>query len=646
VLHLHDVRLRLGSRILFENASATLLRGEKIGLVGRNGSGKSSLLALLRGELKPDSGDVEVPPRLTIAAVAQNVPASSQSVVDYICDGDEELRGIERAVAAARAADDGEREALLHLEFERVGGYTARSRAAALASGLGFEPRDVERPLDEFSGGLRMRASLARALMRRSDLLLLDEPTNHLDLDAVLWLEGWLGTYRGTLIVVSHDREFLDAVVERILLLEDARLLAYGGNYSTFERLHADARARLESDRSRQEREIARVQGFVQRFRASASKARQAQSRLKWLARLAEIPPLADAESFEWAFETPGRLPRPLLTLDGVAAGYGERRVLAGIKLELAPGDRLGILGRNGAGKSTLMRVLAGTQPALAGTVVAAPEYRPGFFAQLELEQLDPRSNALQELARRAGPPLADAGEQARRDHLGRFGFRGDRVFEPVAQFSGGEKARLTLAILVARRPNVLLLDEPTNHLDFDMRRSLLLALQEFAGALVVVSHDRSLLRGACDRFCVVGDGRVTEFDGDLEDYASWLAARRSGSLTSVAETAGRSRRDERRVEAEARNRLTGLRSELRRIETALERLGAERGVLEQTLADPALYTEARRAEQKTSALRHAALASEIEAQEARWLELTETLEKAGGPLGPPEGGSHVRTDA
>ena len=483
----------------------------------------------------------------------------------------------------------------------------------------------------QFSGGLQMRANLARALMRRSDVLLLDEPTNHLDLDAVLWLEGWLKSYAGTLLLVSHDREFLDGVIGRILHIEAGRLRSYAGNYSAFETQRAAAAERTQAMLASQARERARVESFVTRFRAQASKARQVQSRMKWLDRLPDIASLHLEEGFEWEFAAPAKLPRPLLTLEHAAAGYGDRRVLSDVSLSVSPGDRIGILGRNGAGKSTLMRVLAAQLQPLAGTVEAAPDVATGFFAQLELEHLDADGTALAELERRGGPEQARWSELERRNHLGRFGFRGDRVFEPTRQFSGGERARLALAILVARKPNLLLLDEPTNHLDLDMRHALLVALQDFAGAVVVVSHDRALLRGACDRFLLVANGAVGPFDGDLEDYAAWLARNSDAPPEAGSEAAAvPSRREQRRLEAEARNRLTPLRAEQRKLERLLELLTAERTSIESCLADPATYAAAAADEQRRLSARHGELALEIATVEERWLEVASTLETAG----------------
>jgi ATP-binding cassette subfamily F protein 3 len=641
MLTLVDVRLRRGPQVLVDGATCSIFRGEKVGIVGRNGCGKSTLLALIRGELAPDAGEYRSPPGLATAAVAQELPETDATLADYVRGGDFELAALEARLAGAQpAADagagslDGARLALLHAEYEQLGGYAARSRAAQLAAGLGFAPEELERPVRQFSGGLQMRANLARALMRRSDVLLLDEPTNHLDLDAVLWLESWLKSYPGTLLLVSHDREFLDGVVGRILHIEGARLRSYTGNYSAFETQRAAQAERTQAMLEGQQRERARVESFVTRFRAQATKARQVQSRLKWLARLPEIAPLHLEEGFEWEFAAPAKLPRPLLTLEQVAAGYGNRRVLDGVSLDVSPGDRIGILGRNGAGKSTLMRVLAGQLAPLAGSLETAPDVATGFFAQLELEHLDAEGTALGELERRGGAGQARWSELERRTHLGRFGFRGDRVFEPTRQFSGGERARLALAILVARKPNLLLLDEPTNHLDLDMRHALLVALQDFAGAVVVVSHDRALLRGACDRFLLVAHGAVTPFEGDLEDYAAWLA-RGVGAAQPDESTAGAaaplaSRREQRRLEAQARNRLAPLRAEQRKLEARLERLTAERKDIESRLADPATYAAAAAAEHRRLSARHGELSREIAAAEEQWLEVASALETTG----------------
>jgi ATP-binding cassette subfamily F protein 3 len=601
-----------------------------VGIVGRNGSGKSTLLALIKGELLPDAGEYSAPPNLAMASVAQELPDSDAPLAEYILDGDLELRAVEAQLVEAEKNADGVRIGALHAEYERLAGYAGRSRAAELAAGLGFAPEEIDRPIREFSGGLKMRANLARALMRRSDLLLLDEPTNHLDLDAVLWLEQWLRNYPGTLLLVSHDREFLDGVVGRILLIEAGRLSSYAGNYSSFEIQHAAEGERTRALIARQERETARVTSFIERFRAQATKAKQVQSRIKALARLGEIAAVQPESGFEWEFAAPAKLPRPLLTLERLAAGYGTRRIIENVSLSVNPGDRIGILGRNGAGKSTLMRILAAQIAPVAGTLTAAPDVMTGFFAQIELEHLDSNSTALAELVRRGGPEVAQWLEQQRRDHLGSFGFRGERVFEPTGRFSGGERARLALAILVARRPNLLLLDEPTNHLDLEMRHALLVALQDFPGAVVIVSHDRTLLRSACDSFLLVANGSVTPFDGDLDDYAAWLG--KSGKARAAPDsdtpTAAPSRQEQRRRDAEARNRLTPLRNEQRRIEGQLEKLGAERVRLEAELANPATYTTKPPEEGRKLTLRHTDVVREIGALEERWLEVMSELEQ------------------
>jgi ATP-binding cassette subfamily F protein 3 len=632
VLTLTDVELRRGPQVLFEHATLNIYRGEKVGIVGRNGCGKSSLLALIRGELAPDAGEYAAPPNQRLAWVSQELPSSDSPLVEYVLDGDVELRQIEAQIAAASDATDGAHLATLHAELERIGGYTGRSRAAQMVAGLGFNDGDLERPVGEFSGGLKMRANLGRALMRRSDVLLLDEPTNHLDLDALLWLEEWLRVYPGTLLLVSHDREFLDGVCNRIVHIQGGKVTGYAGNYSQFEIQHAAEEQRTQALADKRRREIEHVQSFIERFKAKASKARQAQSRMKWLERLEEIAPRQVDSEFDWEFSAPAKLPRPLVTLDQAKTGYGDTAILKNVSLQISPGDRIGVLGRNGAGKSTLMRTIAAQLRPLGGTVTASPDLAVGFFAQVELEQLDGASSALEELLRRGGPEVEQWNDQRRRDHLGRFGFRGDRVFEPTQQFSGGERARLTLAILAARRPNLLLLDEPTNHLDFEMRHTLLLALQEFEGAVVVVSHDRALLGSACDRFLLVANGAVSPFDGDLQDYARWLKTLGSDKAGDGADSAVStpSRREQRRLEAEGRNRLSPLRAELRRVEKRLEELGVQREQLERQLADPGFYAEQSVDEQKRVSREHTAVVAEIDAQEAKWFEVSEALESGG----------------
>ncbi len=627
MLELREVRLRRGAAVLFDRANLTIFRGDKIGIVGRNGAGKSSLLALLRGEVGADSGDYSIPGKLNFVSVSQELPRTESTVLEYVRGGDVRLMEIEAALDKARAADDGMKEAELLGDYDLAGGWTSAARAAELADGLGFEPKDIDRPVKELSGGLQMRANMARALMSRADVLMLDEPTNHLDLDAVLWLEGWLQRFPGTLLLVSHDREFLDDIVGRIVNLENGQLTHWTGNYTDFQRQHAASIQQSAAMAARQEREVARLHSFIDRFRAQASKARQVQSRIKALSKLETIATYQELESFEWEFAAASKLPQPLVTLDRVSAGYGERRVLTGVSRSVNPGERIGILGRNGAGKSTLMKLVSGALPPLAGDGgerVASPDIVVGNFAQLEVDRLDARDTALIALTNRIDEIGARGqwDEQRRRNHLGGFGFRGDRVFEPVVHFSGGERARLALAILVAERPNLLLLDEPTNHLDFEMRHSLITALQDFAGAVIVVSHDRGLLRSVCDQFWLVSDGIVRDYDGDLDDYATWLEKRGASAGTPVAPAARKDKREDRKDGAPRRQ-------EIKSLETSLAKLGQERDKLEKELATLDYGRDAAHARKVTE--RHAVLLREIERDETRWLELSERLESGNG---------------
>ncbi len=632
MIQFSGISLRRGPEPLFENASLSIFAGDKIGIVGRNGCGKSSLLALLQGELHVDKGDVTIPSGLRISAVAQSLPSGIQPAIDFVIDGDAGLRQTEQQLAAAVARDDGLAQASLHQELDLLGGYTARSRAASILDGLGFDVERIDEPVDRFSGGMRMRVSLARALMCPADLLILDEPTNHLDLDAVVWLENWLRAFRGTLLLVSHDREFLDAIVNRIAEISGQVLRLWTGNYSQFETAEFEERRRTASLAARQQVRVRQIQSFVDRFRAQATKARQVQSRIKWLSKLPAIAEAHHDQSIEWEFAEPRKLPEPLLTIDRSDCGYPQRTVLQGVSLTVGAHERIGVLGRNGAGKSTLMRLLADELQANSGEVTRAPDLATGFFAQMELEQLDANSSAIEELARRGGAEVAAWTEQELRDHLGRFGFSGDRAFESTGRFSGGERARLTLAILVARRPNMLLLDEPTNHLDMEMRSSLLIALQTFAGAVIVVSHDRALLRGICDRLLLVDQGRVQEFDGDLDDYAKYLAASASASASAATKTAvpniSGDRREQRRREAEARNRLSPLRAKLREIEQRLDKAVAKRGALDTQLAADTFYSGSTVVKQQQVLKDHATLQREIAALENDWLEISEALTK------------------
>jgi len=614
-----------GGSVLVEEASFQLHPGWKIGLVGANGCGKSSFLALLRNELHAERGDLEWPARWTVAHVAQDTPALPDAALEFVLDGDVELRAVERELAAAEAAHEGLRIAELHGRLDEIGGYAARARAAELLHGLGFNAADFARPVAEFSGGWRVRLNLGRALMCRSDLLLLDEPTNHLDLDAVLWLENWLRAYAGTLVMISHDRDFLDAVVGQTLQIESRRMTLYAGNYSAFERARAERLSVQQSMHEKQQREIAHLEEFVERFRAKATKARQAQSRLKALDRMEEIAAAHVDTPFSFAFREPAGLSDPLLSIEDAAAGYGERRILERVTMTLRPGARLGLLGRNGAGKSTLVKLLVGDLAPLAGHRAEGRHLAIGYFAQHQVELLRPDESPLQHLVRQE----PGTREQELRDYLGGFDFRGDMVSSACGRFSGGEKARLVLALLIRRRPNLLLLDEPTNHLDLEMREALTLALQETEAGVVVVSHDRHLLRTTCDELWLVADGRAVPFDGDLDDYAAWLAAKRAE--TRAPDEAKSARREARGNAAAERRALLEqrrpLQKEVDKLEKQLAGWQQEKTALDAELADPALYAAPDRLRIEGLNKRQAELTAAIDAAESRWLALHEALE-------------------
>ncbi|HTC54133.1 MAG TPA: ATP-binding cassette domain-containing protein [Steroidobacteraceae bacterium] len=634
MLNFTAVTLRRGPRILFADASFGLFRGEKIGITGENGSGKSSLLALVNGVLHPDSGSFDMPSGLAIAHVSQELAATDQAAIEFVLDGDAQLRTLEGAIAAAAARDDGAGIGELHGRYAAVGGYDARSRAGRLLHGLGFSSADEDRPVRAFSGGWRVRLNVAQALMCRSDLLLLDEPTNHLDLDAILWLERWLIEYPGTLLLIAHDREFLDRIVNRVVNIEHGRARAYRGNYSAFEEQRAAELAEHSALFTRQQQQIRHMQSFVERFRAQATKARQAQSRLKALERMQRIAPAHVDSPFEFEFRQPDKLPRPLLALENQSVGYGPRVMLQDVNLTLAPGERIALLGRNGAGKSTLMKLLAGELGAMSGTRTEARDLALGYFAQHQLEQLMSEDSALANLKRLGGALATRATEQELRDFLAGFGFTGDRVFEPVAPFSGGEKARLMLAVVTFRRPNLLLLDEPTNHLDLEMRQALAVALQDYAGAVVVVSHDRHLLRTVADQFYVVHDGGIQPFDGDLEDYAQWLAVQAATAQAAAAQGTGfqssdsaQARRQRRRDDAQRRAALSPLRAQLARLEKQLDSLARESQQVQSALAAADLYTEGARTRLRELLDKQAQLARDTERVEAQWLAGGEELE-------------------
>jgi len=613
MLSARDLTLRRGPEPLFEQVNFTIFRGNKVGLTGANGAGKSSLFAAIRGDLGPDRGDIDRPSSLKIAHVEQEVAASERPAIEFVLDGDTELRAVMAAIADAERRDAAMELAELYATYQAIDGYRARARAAALMHGLGFKPTDLERTVAEFSGGWRVRLAMARALGSRADLLLLDEPTNHLDLDAIVWLEEWLTAFPGTLLMISHDREFLDAIIDRVLHIENKSVRAYSGNYSQFEQKRTEELALQQTLQSRQMRRIAEITTFVNRFRASATKSRQAQSRLKMLERMERIVPAHVDSPFEFEFETPLKTPRPLLTVEGAACGYANRSIVQGISVSIGPQDRIALLGPNGAGKSTLTKMLAGESAPLAGKRVPAADLAIGYFAQQQMEQLKPDCDAFWHVRNLGGPDYASGDEQRVRDHLGKFGFQGDRAFEPVARFSGGEKARLTLALLVARRPNLLLLDEPTNHLDIDMRQALNVALQSFEGGLVVVSHDRHLIKSVSDTLWLVADGKLKVFDGDLDDYQQWLKVR--------AKTEQADAEKQKPLKKAPRDSLTQLRRELEQIERKITNITAERELLDAEPDDPA--------QQSRLTSRRARLSRDADALEARWMEVGTAIEAA-----------------
>ena len=650
MITLRDVTLRRGARVVLDGASVTLHPGEKVGLVGRNGAGKSSLFALWLGALHEDSGEATLPRHWRISHVAQDMPETAEPATDFVVAGDTRLLEARAQLAAADASGDGEAIALAHAALADAGAHDARARAQALMLGLGFGPAEWDQPVNGFSGGWRMRLQLARALMCPSDLLLLDEPTNHLDLDALVWLENWLQRYEGTLVVISHDREFLDVVTRVTLHLDQGRLTRYGGNYSRFEEMRAEQIEQQQAAYARQQERIAHLQRFIDRFRAKATKARQAQSRLKALARMERLAPVLTSADFQFEFASPDALPNPMLTLHDVSAGYpgadgqAPRAVVQGIRRSVLPGQRIGILGANGQGKSTVVKTIAGALPPLAGRIVPGKGLRIGYFAQQELDILRADDNPLQHLVRVAREAEAagtligqSTREQDLRSFLGSFQFSGDAVTQPVGTMSGGEKARLVLALLVWQRPNLLLLDEPTNHLDLTTREALGMALNAFEGTVMLVSHDRALLRAVCDEFWLVSQGRLAPFDGDLDDYQRHLldvARQRREALSKPVDgreaaaprPASLTPQERRRQQAQRRQqlaeRLKPHRRECSALEARLHALQAEQNALHEQLARSTDHADIAAAGRRLKALE-----VELAAVEERWLTVAETIE-------------------
>ena len=667
MINLKNVTLRRGTKVLLDQASVTLNPGEKVGLVGRNGAGKSTLFALLNGTLHEDGGDFDMPKAWRMAQVAQNMPETDQPASEFVLEGDTRLAELRQRLAAAEESGDGMEMAHVYTDLADAGDHDALPRAEALILGLGFRVDELNNPVNSFSGGWRMRLQLARALMCPSDILLLDEPTNHLDLDALVWLEAWLQRYAGTMIVISHDREFLDAVTNVTLHIEHAKLTRYGSNYNGFEILRAQQMELQQASFAKQQDKIAHLQKFINRFKAQASKAKQAQSRVKALERMEKVAPLLAEAEFTFGFKEPNNLPNPMLAVSEASFGYmvdGEpKSILQGVSKSVLAGQRIGILGANGQGKSTLVKTIARTMPLLAGTLTEGKGLNIGYFAQQELDVLHPQDNPLEHmirLARELGPQSSEPSrEQDLRNYLGTFNFSGDMVKQAVGTMSGGEKARLVLAMIVWQRPNLLLLDEPTNHLDLATREALSMALNEFEGTVMLVSHDRALLRAVCDEFWMVGRGKVEPFDGDLDDYQKYLLDE-SKRLREVAKNAARdavgtqtasthdaaasasaaptapvvapaaasslSSAEQRKLDAQKRQQLAAqtrpLKRELEQNEQRMASIEAEKHQLEQLLTTPISP-----AEMADAGRRLKALAEEVATLEERWLELTQLLE-------------------
>ena len=651
MIQFRNLTLTRGVKILIEAASFQLHANHKVGLIGANGAGKSTLFTLLRGEMQAEAGNLELPPNWVIAHVAQETPALQQPALEFVLDGDVELREIEALLLQAENNHQGEKIAELHHRLNDIEGYSAKARAAALLDGLGFSQADLAKSVSDFSGGWRVRLNLARALMCRSDLLLLDEPTNHLDLDAVMWLEGWLREYRGTLLLISHDRDFLDAVIDNVLHIEQQRITLYRGGYSDFERQRGEKLALQQAMYEKQQRKVAHLHSYIDRFRVQATKARQAQSRIKALERMEMISAAHVDSQFNFEFRATLAAPDPLLVLDDVDAGYSSKTilnkpVLNNVKLTIRPGERIGLLGKNGAGKSTLIKLMAAELAPFTGKRVEGKELSIGYFAQHQLEQLRLHESPLQHMLRLEFE-LKSAGtrEQELLNYLGGFDFKGDMARSPIEKFSGGEKSRLALALLIWTRPNLLLLDEPTNHLDLEMRHALTLALQDYQGGVILVSHDRALLRATCDNFVLVANGIATAFDGDLEDYKQWLVTQKADNKASPAGTPllvpGAGALESKTFDKPTQNSYVvnkaqrqariaerrPLLKEISQIEAHLEKWHSEKSHTDTRLNEPQLYENADKTQLQQQLKKQAELVLQIEEAELRWLTIHEDLE-------------------
>ena len=620
MINLKNITIRRGPYILLENVNWTIFARQRIGMIGSNGSGKSTLFSLLLGDFQADSGDIDKPRQLKIAHVSQETPSVSQSALDFALDGDDELRLLEAQIRQAEIDDDGMRIAELYEKLSMIDGYTAPARAGQLLCGLGFSVEEQQKPVSAFSGGWRVRLNLAKALMTRSDMLLLDEPTNHLDLDAILWLEQWLAKYQGTLVIISHDREFLDSTIDHIAKLTHQNLKLYTGNYSSFETQRASELLLQQSAYEKQQKQLAHMHDFVERFRYKASKARQAQSRLKAIERLELVSAVQSESQFHFAIPSPDNCPNPLMSLNHVDVGYGDNTIINNLNFSITPKDRIAILGPNGAGKSSLIKVLAQEMAALQGECVVAAGLKIGYFAQHQIEQLDLKESPLVHM-RRIAPNKA---ELELRKFLGSYGFSGDRVLEAVGNFSGGEKSRLALALLVWCKPNLLLLDEPTNHLDLEMRNALSLALTEYDGAMILISHDRFLVRNTADRLLLCADGKLDDFDGDLGDYQKWLFEYCKNKNAAASAPAAHEKKKQRRLSAEEREASRPLLDKIKVLEKEMKQLQKEAARLELLLTDQALYEESNKKKLKDQLLLLSQAKASLEAVELDWLEACE----------------------
>ncbi len=630
-----NLSVRRGVKLLFEETYFQIHPTQKVGLTGANGTGKSSLFSLILKQLHADTGDCLYPDHWVIAHVAQETPDGKQSAIDFVLDGDAELRQIQQNLIEAEKNNDGMLLATLHTQLDNINGYSAKARASQLLSGLGFVASDETRSINEFSGGWRMRLNLGQALMCRSDLLLLDEPTNHLDLDTIIWLESWLTAYRGTLLLISHDRDFLNNICTHIAHLEHQTIQLYTGNYSAFERIRAERLANQQSQYIKQQRNIKHIESYIERFRAKATKAKQAQSRLKALERMQTIAPAHVDSPFHFSLFEPEKIPNSLLHMEHVSAGYENNCILKNVDFQLLPGDRIGLLGPNGAGKSTFIKILANQLKIQSGEFHLAKETKIGYFAQHQLEQLQNDHSPiehLQQIDRKAR-------EADLRNFLGRFGFSSDMALSKIQNFSGGEKSRLVLAMLIYQRPNLLLLDEPTNHLDLEMREALAEALQEFSGAMVIVSHDRHLLNSTCDQLLLVSQQSVCEFPLSLDEYPKWLsehnANRTDGTTPTINNTNNQnisqniSNKEKKQLQAEQRKKTLPLRNKIKRLENEMHKVSEKLIVINQQLSDSDIYAEQNKQKLQLLLLEKAELDKIHEANELDWLDSSEELEKS-----------------